>query len=159
MASTPRFFQLRSGTHSGKDLNEPAAPNPDGCHPNPRLLSEDLHAYQHNQPTTFDRNAVVKFCFGADVSPYPPSFWWRLLYFSGWLIVRPTFEMPVLDSLVQASLSAATSAINDGRTADAYRSLELIPLEQRDVAWEPGGGDLQQSTLLRTERAGNTEGR
>ncbi|MEC7195834.1 MAG: PQQ-binding-like beta-propeller repeat protein, partial [Planctomycetota bacterium] len=65
----------------------------------------------------------------------------------------------VLDASVQASLSAATSAINDGRTADAYRSLELIPVEQRDVAWELAAGDLQQSTLLRTERGvGNTEG-
>ena len=65
----------------------------------------------------------------------------------------------VLDASVQASLSAATSAINDGRTADAYRSLEVIPLEQRDVAWELAAGDLQQSTLLRTERGvGNTEG-
>ena len=57
----------------------------------------------------------------------------------------------MLDASVQASLSAATSAINDGRTADAYRSLEVIPLEQRDVAWELAAGDLQQSTLLRTE--------
>ena len=143
-----------------KILNRAIAPNPDERHPNPRLLSEDLHAYQHNQPTTFDRNAVVKFSLWSRRQPVPAVLLVAAIVLLGMAGLRTAnLRDAVLDASVQASLSAATSAINDGRTADAYRSLEVIPLEQRDVAWELAAGDLQQSTLLRTERGvGNTEG-
>ena len=136
------------------------APNPDERYPNPRLLSEDLHAYQGNQTTTFDRNTAVKFLLWGRRQPIAAALLsaaFILLALAGMRTV--SLRNAVLDASVEASLSAATSAINDGRTADAYRSLEVIPLPQRDVAWELAAGNLQQSTVLRTEvGAGNTEG-
>ena len=154
------FHNFSRAQTLAKILSRAIAPNPDERYPNPRLLSEDLHAYQHNQPTTFDRNAVVKFLLWSRRQPVPAVLLVAAIVLLGLAGLRTaSLRDAVLDASVQASLSAATSAINDGRTADAYRSLEVIPLEQRDVAWELAAGDLQQSTLLRTETGvGNTEG-
>ncbi len=141
-------------------LNRAIASNPDDRYPNPRLFSEDLHAYQHNQPTTFDRNVVVRFLLWSRRQPVAAALLSAAIILLGLAGMRTAvLRNAVLDASVQASLSAATSAINDGRTADAYRSLEVIPPQYRDVAWELAAGDLQQSTLLRTEAGvGNTEG-
>ena len=154
------FHKFDRSKTLAKILSRAIAPNPDERYPNPRLLSEDLHAYQHHQTTTFDRNAAVRFLLWSRRQPIPAALLSAAVILLGLAGMRTvSLRNAVLDASVEASLSAATSAINDGRTADAYRSLELIPPSQRDVAWELAAGDLQQSKVLRTEAgAGNTEG-
>ena len=141
-------------------LNQSISSNPNDRYPSPRSLAEDLRSYQQGRPTTFDQSQATRLWLWSKRQPLVATVLLAALMLSGVFGLR-TVELrsAALDASVQANLSAATSAINDGRTTDAYRSLKVIPPKQRDIAWELAAGDLQQSTLLRTDEGlGNTEG-